>query len=120
MIDIVYLYAVVSVHAAHAAHAAHDAYTFCVSYERAREPFSKVVVMRLAGPAPSPILQNSRPPELEPCWNRITPLGDDPWPSWSLLYILMLLLMLHAAVGADAAHDACTFCVSCGSTLRSE
>ena len=52
MIDIVYPYAVVSVHAAHAAHAAHDAYTFCVSYERAREPFSKVVVMRLAGPAP--------------------------------------------------------------------
>ena len=57
MIDIVYPYADVSVHAAHAAPAAHDAYTFCVSYERAREPFSKVVVMRLAGPAPTPILQ---------------------------------------------------------------
>ena len=42
----------------------------------------------------------------------MAPLGDDPWPSCSLLYILMPLLLLHAAVAADAAHAAYTLCVS--------
>ena len=42
----------------------------------------------------------------------MTPLGNDLWPSRSLLCILMILFLLHAAHAADAARDAYTICVS--------
>ena len=60
---------------------------------------------------------NSRPVDPEPYGSRMTPLGNDLWPSSSLLCILMLLFLLHAAHAVDAAHDAYTICLSYGGPI---